>query len=80
MARMWPVDGVIAESGGIFLRRTPDGQGIVRKYGHSESAIKTVAERLDAAAHAIRQEVRIVRLADDQVFRLTSIAFLRPQI
>ncbi|VVE19716.1 MULTISPECIES: hypothetical protein [Pandoraea] len=27
MARMWPVDGVIGENGGIFFQRTPDGHG-----------------------------------------------------
>jgi len=78
MARMWPVDGVIGENGGIFLQRTPDGHGIVRKYWHPESEIKSVSERLDAAAHAIRHAFPNLQLADDQVFRLTSIAFSRP--
>lgn len=50
MARMWPVDGVIGENGGLFFRRTADGHGIEHHYWH----------------------------ADDQHFRLTSLAFARP--
>lgn len=50
MARMWPVDGVIGENGGLFFRRTADGHGIEHHYWH----------------------------ADDQPFRLTSLAFARP--
>ena len=28
IARMWPIDGVIAENGGLFLQRTPDGHEV----------------------------------------------------
>ncbi|VVE02466.1 HAD-IIB family hydrolase [Pandoraea fibrosis] len=78
MARMWPVDGVIGENGGLFLQRTPDGHGIQRTFWHAESEIESVSEQLDAAANAVSNALPYAQLADDQVFRLTSVAFSRP--
>ena len=36
MARMWPVDGVIAENGGLFLTRNTIEHGINRYFWHED--------------------------------------------
>lgn len=41
MARMWPVDGVIAENGGLFIRRGADGHGAERRYWHADVASRS---------------------------------------
>ncbi|CCC99225.1 protein of unknown function [Azospirillum baldaniorum] len=78
MARMWPVDGVIAENGGLFLRRTPDGDA-ERRFWHGEAERAAAAERLDRLSHAIREALPGVEPASDQPFRLTSLAFRAPE-
>lgn len=45
MARMWPVDGVIAENGGLFLSRNADGHSVQRYYWH-EAAFLNNKQRL----------------------------------
>jgi len=74
MARMWPVDGVIAENGGVFLRRNDDG-GVKRLFLAKDADL---AAKLDALAERVLQATT-ARLADDQPFRLTSVAFERPR-
>ncbi|HLZ02880.1 MAG TPA: HAD-IIB family hydrolase [Bradyrhizobium sp.] len=76
MARMWPIDGVIGENGGLFFRR--DGEhGVMRRYWHGEADGPDIRDRLDEIGRQIRARVPSARLADDQLFRLTSIAFAR---
>lgn len=77
MARMWPVDGVIAENGGIFLARTPDGHGVTRRYWAGDATLATLPDALRQLAAQVRDAVPEARLADDQPFRLTSVAFRR---
>src|SRR5450830_1627987 len=36
MARMWPVDGVIGENGGLFFQRAVGGHELRRHFWHSE--------------------------------------------
>lgn len=74
MARMWPVDGVIGENGGFFFRRAGD-YGLLRHFwegGEQRAQLLDIAER-------IRARVPEAAFADDQPFRLSSIAFARPQ-
>ncbi|MGY0791932.1 HAD family hydrolase [Azospirillum argentinense] len=78
MARMWPVDGVIAENGGLFLRPTPDGDA-ERRFWHGEAERAAAAERLDRLSHAICEALPGVEPASDQPFRLTSLAFRAPE-
>lgn len=78
MARMWPVDGVIGENGGLFFRRTADGHGIEHHYWHADDATASVAARLRTIADRVLAALPEARLADDQPFRLTSLAFARP--
>lgn len=77
MARMWPVDGVIGENGGFFFERA-EGHGLVRTFWHGEVDRRVVATRLDEIARQVREAVPLATFADDQPFRLTSIAFARP--
>lgn len=78
MARMWPVDGVIAENGGVFIARSGDG-GVERTFWHSENDRAVASLRLAAMERAVKMRVPSAILADDQPFRLTSIAFARPR-
>ncbi|SDP69144.1 hypothetical protein SAMN04488595_116124 [Ralstonia sp. 25mfcol4.1] len=77
MARMWPVDGVIAENGGLFLRRSSDGHRVERHYWHAPDKIEHVREQLRTMAREVEKSVPEAQQADDQVFRLTSLAYLR---
>lgn len=77
MARMWPVDGVIAENGGLFLRRTVDGD-VERRYWHGEEERTVAARRLERLRQAIHAVLPEVELASDQPFRLCSLAFRVP--
>ena len=79
MARMWPIDGVIAENGGLFLRRNAD-HGVDRIYWHDEAAMQGLPDRLRDIVSAVLAEVPQAQLADDQPFRLTSVAFERSDI
>lgn len=78
MARMWPVAGVIAENGGLFIRRRGP-RAVERRYWHSDMERTSLANRLSQIVQQVQTEVPAARLADDQSFRLTSIAFARPK-
>ncbi|PLP99495.1 HAD family hydrolase [Cupriavidus pauculus] len=77
MARMWPVDGVIAENGGLFLRRSPDGHGVDRHFWHPAERIEHVRQQLQSIAQVVEKVAPEAQQADDQVFRLTSLAYRR---
>jgi HAD superfamily hydrolase (TIGR01484 family) len=77
LARMWPVDGVISENGGLFMQR--DGEhGVKRKFWHGDEKRQAISDQLAAIGRHIAQVVPSARFADDQVFRLTSLAFAQP--
>jgi HAD superfamily hydrolase (TIGR01484 family) len=78
MARMWPVDGVIGENGGLFFRRKQDNHGIKRRFWHADEQLGQIRVRLDGIGKTVCAEVPEARFADDQAFRLTSIAFEQP--
>jgi HAD superfamily hydrolase (TIGR01484 family) len=77
MARMWPVDGVIAENGGLFIRRSADGHGAERRYWHADDALAGARDALRRIARQVETAVPAARHADDQDFRLTSLAYAR---
>ena len=79
MARMWPVDGVIGENGGLFFQRTPDGHGITRTFWHDPDQFSDVRSKLDAIGRRVQDMVCEATYADDQTFRLTSLAFAQPK-
>lgn len=72
MARMWPVDLVIAENGGVVLER--DGHGARR--GFWSSTWPQDLQKLTEIADEIQGRIAAARLADDQFFRLASLAFV----
>ena len=78
MARMWPVDGVIGENGGIFFRRHLVGHGIEQTFWHPISQRQLVADRLAEISAQVRAAVPGAVFAEDQLFRLTSLAFVQP--
>ncbi|GLK69271.1 HAD-IIB family hydrolase [Hansschlegelia plantiphila] len=78
MARMWPVDGVIGENGGLFFRRAPDGHGVQRHFWHEHDERTAMSSCLLHIGDRVRNEVPSAIFADDQPFRLTSIAFAKP--
>jgi HAD superfamily hydrolase (TIGR01484 family) len=69
----WPVEAVVAESGGLCLYR--DGAGIPRWLYHDDRA-QIVQDRLRIAAIASQVLTRIpaLALADDNAFRLVDFA------
>lgn len=73
MARMWPVDGVIGENGGLFFRRGGE-YGVLRHFWHGDAQ----RARLGEIGRRIVAQVPGAALADDQPFRLASLAFARP--
>ncbi len=77
MARMWPVDGVIAENGGLFLTRGNDGHSVTRTYWHAPEGVDEVQRRLQSIAAQIEVSLPHAQRADDQAFRLTSLAYRR---
>ncbi|HTT97890.1 MAG TPA: HAD-IIB family hydrolase [Rhizomicrobium sp.] len=74
MARMWPIDGVIGENGGFIFRRG-ENRGLLRDFWHGADQRAELREIGDR----IRARVPDATLADDQPFRLSSIAFARPE-
>lgn len=78
MARMWPVSGVIGENGGVFFKRSERGHRLVRTFWHEEESRQSVAWRLREIADDIQTAMPDAAFAEDQPFRLTSIAFARP--
>jgi hypothetical protein len=78
MARMWPVDGVIAENGGVFIARS-GSRSVERTYWHAPKERSGLSERLRAIKEQVAASVASASLSDDQPFRLTSIAFNRPR-
>lgn len=76
MALMWPVTAVIGENGGFAFQRV--GSGVHRIFWHSGPAASAFNSLVSETARQIRAAVPDAELADDQPFRLTSIAFKRP--
>ncbi len=79
MARMWPVDGVIAENGGLFLTRNANNHGIDRHYWHEDEFLKN-QQKLNEIQRNIQFKQPWLEVSDDQSFRLTSIAFKLPEV
>ena len=78
MARMWPVDGVIGENGGLYFRRDAEEHGVTREFWHGEETRQEIADRLAAIGQEIVAAFPSTVLADDQPFRLASLAFAMP--
>jgi len=79
MARMWPVDGVIGENGGFFFQRNDQRDDLTRLFWHPVEHRETIARRLAEIATQLRKMIPAASFAEDQPFRLTSLAFSQPQ-
>lgn len=77
MARMWPVDGVICENGGLFFRRSGDGHGLKRYFWHNAEDRASIGKRLKMIGTRVCEAVPSASFAEDQDFRQTSLAFSR---
>ena len=77
MVRMWPVDGVIGENGGFFFQRAAEGHGVTRHFWHADKQADE-QEKLTVMARKITAQYRWATLAEDQPFRLSSLAFNLP--
>jgi len=72
LARMWPVDGVIGENGGLYFRMCADG--MQRVYAQDSLTRATNRKRLDAVLHDILAEVPGCAIASDQQYREFDLA------
>jgi HAD superfamily hydrolase (TIGR01484 family) len=77
MARMWPVDGVIAENGGIYFSRQKNSHDLERDYWQGPEEVPELRRRLQELANQVSINLPNAQLADDQVFRLSTLAYKR---
>ncbi len=79
IARMWPVDGVVGENGGLwFWRVEPEHQGghtrLIRRFLQDAATRRDNRRTLDALATDILAEVPGCALASDQPYRELDLA------
>ena len=72
IARMWPVDGVVAENGALWFRRA--GRGLRRRFLLDDERRAANRARLDAIAAEILAAVPGAALASDQRYREFDLA------
>lgn len=72
LARMWPVDGVVGENGGLWFYM--DGRKLVRRFLQDEPTRRRNRERLDELAEVILARVPGAALASDQPYRDLDLA------
>ena len=73
LARMWPVDGVVAENGALYLRHR-DGKLIRRTVRGDVGVEAAERSRLLALAHRVLEEVPGSAFASDQPYREFDVA------
>ncbi|HSI60465.1 MAG TPA: HAD hydrolase family protein, partial [Ideonella sp.] len=71
-AMAWPVAAIVAENGGVLLRR--EGEALRRDFTQGEAERAAHFARLQACALAVLREVPGAALARDSAGRLTDIA------
>ena len=71
-ARDWPVAAIVAENGGVALRR--DGPRLVVEYAQDAATRARNAQRLRSAAQRVLRELPGATLARDSAGRVTDIA------
>jgi HAD superfamily hydrolase (TIGR01484 family) len=77
MARMWPVAAVIGENGGLCFSRVPENGATSRRYWLPEGEREAAHRHLAELAAGIIAAVPGSRLAADQRYRETTLAFDR---
>jgi HAD superfamily hydrolase (TIGR01484 family) len=73
--RLMPADHVIAENGAVTLSHDPGGRRLTRSYRLGEKERSKNRKILDRVSRKILRKIPGLRLASDQVFRETDIAF-----
>jgi HAD superfamily hydrolase (TIGR01484 family) len=73
-ALAWPVAAIVAENGGVMLRRDAAEGGLRRDFTTDAATRDLHTRRLQACAAAVLAEVPAARLATDSAGRLTDIA------
>lgn len=73
LLREWPIDAIVGENGGVWMRRVRTG-GIDRHYGVAPEVRRAQRERLLAIARRIVGAVPGAALASDQSGRETDVA------
>lgn len=73
IARLWPVAGVITESGACFIQKQVDGL-LQYRFWSTEQEMKTNKEQLLAQVEPLLVEFSPLKLARDQSYRLTDVA------
>lgn len=72
IARMWPVDGVVGENGGLWFYRA--GGRMVRRFAQPADERAAHRQRLEAVGRRILAEVPGTALASDQPYRELDLA------
>jgi HAD superfamily hydrolase (TIGR01484 family) len=72
IARMWPVDGVVGENGGLWYWY--DGQKLQRRFAQSQTEREANRSKLRKLAFKILEEVPGTALASDQPYRDLDLA------
>ncbi|MEQ1569802.1 MAG: HAD-IIB family hydrolase [Myxococcota bacterium] len=73
LARMWPVDGVVGENGGLWFHLDAGGR-MVRRFAQDPDVRRRNRERLDELAGLILDRVPGAALASDQAYRDLDLA------
>lgn len=74
IARMWPVDAVVGENGGLYMLRDQHAKSLRKRYADSEPQRRRAREQFDAIASRILCAVPGCALASDQPYRETDLA------
>jgi HAD superfamily hydrolase (TIGR01484 family) len=72
IARMWPVDGVIGENGGLYMRMTE--QGLQQEFRYDETTRAGFRKRLGAIREEVLSKVPGCGIASDQPYREYDLA------
>lgn len=74
IARLWPVDGVVGENGGLWFWRDDEGGTFERRFAQPVEDRSKNRERLKAVGQQILSEVPGSALASDQAYRELDVA------
>jgi HAD superfamily hydrolase (TIGR01484 family) len=74
IARMWPVDAIVGENGGLYMIHDAAARELRRHYAVEEVERRCNRARLASIAATVLREVPGCALASDQAFRETDLA------
>jgi HAD superfamily hydrolase (TIGR01484 family) len=72
IARMWPVDGIIGENGGLYMRMS--GQGLQREFRYDGATRAGFRDKLIQIQEEILTTVKGCGIASDQPYRIYDLA------